>query len=719
MARIPNYTDDQGVQLNLPLIDGASSRVSNSGAEMANKLFGMRGNDWMRVSEFANSMAIKRQAQRNAAEVSNAIAAATLQLDELRNAQLDRKGLDAQGAPATEGGVERLSAIEDYSDNAGQIQESIKNKLLNDVQKQKFDEWYRTRYVNDMDRVAQHQQAQLDAAEESGALALIASAKDSAFGSMMRGEFGSAWQTIEDKREIHKSVKGMQGMPEEVINQDYQSTVIYDTVKKAIDQKIKDGDEDGAAKILEYFGKHLTEEQRAGLKGTVRPAVEKASATNFVKTHAIYNADGTLNIAAMYKLAEEEGARRGKLGTMDFSGGTEHQQKVAAYVFEHAKDYGIDPYLALSHIAIEAGEGFDSAVAIQGNNYGGINASGVTDLPKPANEGGGYYEHYDSMEEGLDAVLKLLKLYDVDKATTVEEWNDLLKADPNAQYYTSDKAERVRYHNQLWNEYRSHGKSEGPDEEFIKNAKAQIDLMYRDNQIQLQQRDKDRLENFNRAVMDGSIKNMSDVFQYCKSNGFTENQTVAFGHRYREANGLLDEKDKALQAAALNVIDADIQSGKITSAEQLKNYPLTEEQKKQLEKAFFDKNMAWRQLDGVNGFISDAIHNVDEGAKGRAKFDLVCMVNKRIEENMRNNPMYRVDAWEIRAIIDEMKGTIKRKQESGEYWFYPSTIESAFPKYAIAQLGPLFDYMLDSNRAMLKDGHIATWNEETYTYDIN
>lgn len=717
MARIPNYTDDQGVQLNLPLIDGVSSRVSNSGAEMANKLFGMRGNDWMRVSEFANSMAIKRQAQRNAAEVSNAIAAATLQLDELRNAQLDRKGLDAQGAPATEGGVERLSAIEDYSDNAGQIQDSIKNKLLNDVQKQKFDEWYRTRYVNDMDRVAQHQQAQLDAAEESGSQAILASARDSSFGSMMRGEFDSAWQTIEDKREIHKSVKGMQGMPEEYINQDFQTTVIFDTVKKAVEQKIKDDDEDGAAKILEYFGKHLTEEQRAELKGTVRPAVEKASATNFVKAHAVYNADGTLNIAAMYKLAEEEGARRGKLGMMDFSGGTEHQQKVAAYVFEHAKDYGIDPYLALSHIAIETGGEFNSELVKAGNNYGGITASGVTDLPRPPEEGG-YYEHYGSMEEGLDAVLKLLKLYDVDKATTVEEWNDLLLADPKHQYYTSNKNARVKLHNQLWNEYRSHGKSEGPDEEFIKNAKAQIDLMYRDNQIQLQQRDKDRLESFNQAVMNGSISDMSGVMKWCKDMNLTENQTVAFGHKFREANGLLNEKDKALEAIAFDAVNADIQSGKITSVEQLENYPLSEHQKKQIITAIFNKSTAWRKLEGVDGLIRDAVSSVPTGAKGNAEFDLLCAVNNEVAERLRNNPMYVVSGWDIKQIIDMMKGRIQRKQESGEYFVYPSTIESSFPKWALSQLGDKFDRLLDSDTVLLKDGNTMKWNEDAMRFEF-
>lgn len=722
MARIPNYTDDQGVQLNLPLIDGISSRISNSGAEMANRVFGMRGNDWMRVSEFANSMAIKRQAQRNAAEVSNAIATATLRLDELRNAQLDRKGLDAQGTPATEGGVERLSAVEDYSDSAGQIQDSIKNKLLNDVQKQKFDEWYRTRYVTDMDRVAQHQQAQLDAAEENGTQAILASSRDSAYGAIMRGEFDLAENTLLDKFDTFSTTKAMQGMPEEYIKQNYKKDAIYATVKGATDILIKNGDAEKAAAAIKFFGKYLTEEQKAGLQGTIKPAIAKANAGDFVRAHAIYNADGTLNRAAMYKAIEEEGARRGKLGKIDFSNGTEQQQKVAAYIFENAPKYGIDPYLALSHIAIEAGEGFDSELARAGNNFGGISTTEVTDLPRPKNEAGdgvGYYVHYGSMEEGLDAVLKTLKAYDVDKATTVEEWNDLLLADPNAQYYTSPKGDRINLQNRYVNNYRIHGKSTGPDEEFIKDAKAAADLLYRDNQIAIQQRDKDRSETFNRSVMDGTIGTMSDAFQWCRHNNLTENETIAYGHKFRESKGLLDAQDKALEAAALNVIDADIKSGKITTAAQLDNYPLTEHQKKQIIAANFEKSTAWRQLDGVDGFISDAISGVDSSAKGRAKFDLICAVNNKIAEKLRNNPMYSVDSWDVRAIIDEMKRHITRRQNPNEFVLWPSTIESVFPAWATAQLGDKFDYILDDGKVMLKDGHVATWNEDTYTFDIN
>lgn len=731
MPRIPNYTDDAGVQLNLPLIDGVSSRLSNETARLGAQMAERRGNDWLRVSELANAIAIRQQALRNSAEVSNAIAVATIELDNARNAQLERKGLDATGRPATEDGAEVLSATDTYGQSAASIQEKIRNNLLNDVQKRKFDEWYRNRYTSDLDTVARHQTQQLNAAVENSSQTLLKSAEDSMYAAMTRGDFETAENTFNSNYDIFASVQRMKGQPEEYVQQEYNGK-LFTTAKAAIDQCVKNGNSEAGGRIADYFGKYLTQQQKDELRGTIRPGIVKDTADKFVRDNLVKNKDGSINLAETLKLIEAEADSRGAKSTFDTSGMTERQQEVIPAIIKVANERGYDPALLLSHIMIEAGAGLDSELSMY-NNFGGISTDTPTALKRPDIEGG-YYEDYTEagIEGGINAVCDVLDRYEgVKGAKTVKEWNDRLMNNPNApgKYYaefdptTGERQQPARENTQqqlIEGFLNRIGKGKGKrDEEFEKQSRAALERLNQDNRIELQQRAKDMGEQFLKDVEAGGIKTMTDAYKWTENNCKTEAEKVSYLHKYKEMNGLLTAMDKEQEELALNAAYEDIAQGKITTKEELNNYPISQKAKDAIIKAYFDKAMSWAKLPGVDGLINDAAKQMsDSDHRGQAKFVLTEAVTNKIKEKQRNNPTYVPDQWEVASMIKEQSSNMQVKQKEGTYLLWQSTYETKYPKGALVALGDGAE-PLDSERVRDVNGVVWRWDKTAQMFKVD
>lgn len=719
MPRIPNYTDDAGVQLNLPLIDGVSSRVSNDTARLGLQMAERRGNDWLRVSELANTIAIRQQALRNSAEVSNAIAAATMELDTVRNAQLERKGLDATGRPATEDAPEVLSAMDTYGQSASSIQEKIRNNLLNDVQKQKFDEWYRSRYTSDLDTVARHQEQQLNVATENATQALLNSAKDSAYAAIVRGDFTTAENTFNNNYGVKASTMLMQGQTEDVVRQAWNND-IFGVAKAAVDQMVKNGDSEAGNRAIEYFGKYLTQQQKNELKGTVRPGIIKDDATSFIKKTAVYNADGSLNEDATLKALEAEAARRGSVAG--------NLSPNASAVVQFFINKGESPLVA----AAMAGNIFqESDYSPTAENsigaYGlfqhlGDRRDAMTDYARKTNRDASDITaqlEYAWQEMNQPGTLENQALHEMRNAKTPEEAAVIFRKlfERPGEEEANDGA-RTAEARRVYNNLTGARKEGKPDEAFLEAGRAALSRLSQDNKIALQQQARDLSESFQKSVMTGGIASMSDAYKWTENNCATEQQKIAYLHKYKEMNNLLTDMDKEREQAAMSAIFEDIAQGKIMTKEQLDSYPASQKTKDAITKAYLDQGKAWAKLPGIDGILSDKTKQLaDTDHRGQMKFILMEAVSNEIAEKQRNNPTWTPSQWEVAEIINRQASNMTVKQKEGEYLFWQSEYETTYPRAALVALGEGAE-PLDANRVKDANGVVWTYDKKTQMFMV-
>ncbi len=718
MPRIPNYTDDAGVQLNLPLIDGVSSRVSNDTARLGLQMAERRGNDWLRVSELANAIAIRQQALRNSAEVSNAIAAATAELDTVRNAQLERKGLDATGRPATEDTPEVLSAMDTYGQGASSIQEKIRNNLLNDVQKQKFDEWYRNRYVSDMDTVARHQTQQLNVATENATQALLNSAKDSAYAAIVRGDFTTAENTFNNNYGVKASTMLMQGQSEEVIRQAWNND-IFGVAKAAVDQMVKNGDSEAGNRAVDYFGKYLTQQQKNELKGTVRPGIIKDDAASFIKKSAVYNADGSLNEDATLKALEAEAARRGSIAG-DLAPNT-------SAVVQFFINKGESPLVAAAIAGNVSQESTYNPTAENSSGaYGlfqflGDRRDAMTAYAKGSNRDASDITaqlEYAWDEMNRPGTLENQALQEMRNAKTPEEAAVIFRKlfERPGEEEANDGA-RAAEAQRVYANLTGARKEGKPDEAFLEAGRAALNRLSQDNKIALQQRAKDLSENFLKSVSTGGIATMSDAYKWAENNCATEQQKIAYLHKYKEMNNLLTDMDKEQEQAAMSAIFEDIAQGKIMTKEQLDSYPASQKTKDAITKAYLEQGKAWAKLPGIDGVLSDKTKQLaDTDHRGQIKFVLMEAVSNEIAEKQRNNPTWTPTQWEVKEIIDRQSSNLEVKQKEG-YILWQSTYKTTYPRAALVALGE-GAVPIDDERVKDANGVVWTYDKKTQMFMI-
>ncbi len=718
MPRIPNYTDDAGVQLNLPLIDGVSSRVSNDTARLGLQMAERRGNDWLRVSELANAIAIRQQALRNSAEVSNAIAAATAELDTVRNAQLERKGLDATGRPATEDAPEVLSAMDTYGQGASSIQEKIRNNLLNDVQKQKFDEWYRNRYVSDMDTVARHQTQQLNVATENATQALLNSAKDSAYAAIVRGDFTTAENTFNNNYGVKASTMLMQGQSEEVIRQAWNND-IFGVAKAAVDQMVKNGDSEAGNRAVDYFGKYLTQQQKNELKGTVRPGIIKDDAASFIKKSAVYNADGSLNEDATLKALEAEAARRGSIAG-DLAPNT-------SAVVQFFINKGESPLVAAAIAGNVSQESTYNPTAENSSGaYGlfqflGDRRDAMTAYAKGSNRDASDITaqlEYAWDEMNRPGTLENQALQEMRNAKTPEEAAVIFRKlfERPGEEEANDGA-RAAEAQRVYANLTGARKEGKPDEAFLEAGRAALNRLSQDNKIALQQRAKDLSESFLKSVSTGGIATMSDAYKWAENNCATEQQKIAYLHKYKEMNNLLTDMDKEQEQAAMSAIFEDIAQGKIMTKEQLDSYPASQKTKDAITKAYLEQGKAWAKLPGIDGVLSDKTKQLaDTDHRGQIKFVLMEAVSNEIAEKQRNNPTWVPTQWEVKEIIDRQSSNLEVKQKEG-YILWQSTYKTKYPRAALVALGE-GAVPIDDERVKDANGVVWTYDKKTQMFMI-
>ena len=118
------------------------------------------------LAEQINNAAVNAQASLNQISVANAISTAQHDMLASKNSQLQKKGINALGSPATANSDAVLSSADQFAQDSSNIFNTNMDALSNSIQKNKFKEWYDTQYPTMYNEVLANQGQQLTIAKQ-------------------------------------------------------------------------------------------------------------------------------------------------------------------------------------------------------------------------------------------------------------------------------------------------------------------------------------------------------------------------------------------------------------------------------------------------------------------------------------------------------------------------------------------------------------------------
>lgn len=282
MPRVPTYTDDEGVQLNLPLAEGSGYRVNMdySGAYQGNRQF---SENLMGFSRLFNSIAIKQQALVNQTHVNNAVAAAQDQLNALRNQSLNVLGENVMAKPGTDGTPGTPDLYGRWQDGSSDIINKARSGLQNAAQRQQFDNSMNSLMPELNNQIGAHQMKQINFAQEQSRKAQMASTLSMANSSVNIGDNIGANIALNKLESQNAEAYAVQGIPleqQKQLNADQEFKWYSDT----IDQLTKDGKSYLIEDLLKQTGaeKRLNKDQYQALQKMNAAGMEDNEISNIV-----------------------------------------------------------------------------------------------------------------------------------------------------------------------------------------------------------------------------------------------------------------------------------------------------------------------------------------------------------------------------------------------------------------------------------------------------
>lgn len=302
MPKIPNYTDDSGVQLNMPLAAGTASRIKidSDPISAANNAAGRALGGF---AQMFNTIAIRTQAAVDSTHVSNAVAAAMDSINKQQLDYLDEKGENVMARDATDTEPAVKSMYDRWLDSSHEAILEARKTLQNDAQRRAFDTSMNTHMTTANLQMAKHQFEQLNAANEQSMQAEVTSLQNATSLSVRLGDWQGAAQSLDSIQAVMARQHAIAGMPEDA-SKVAANSAFYGFFDKQVDELISNGQANEAEELIKLAEGRVDDNQLSLLKIKTSDGRMDSDAKNIADDlikNCPKNADGSLNMTALYR----------------------------------------------------------------------------------------------------------------------------------------------------------------------------------------------------------------------------------------------------------------------------------------------------------------------------------------------------------------------------------------------------------------------------------
>lgn len=538
------------------------------GGNVASALSGM--------ADQINTAAVTAQANLNQISVANAISAAQGDMLGSKDSQLQKKGINALGKPATKDSPQVLSSADQFAQDSQNIYTTNMNALANPVQQNKFKEWYDTQYPSMYNEVLANQGQQATIAKQDSLKSLQDSSGQVFSSAMLTNDYAQGDIALRSAISMGQQMGALDGVPPETQIQNEQNYV-YKVLDGTTDALIKDQRSVDAFKMVNRYASHLSPTQADALKAKCQPAIEQDKAKAYVDVlfsdPQYKNPDGTPNMPKINQAIEDHGAQ----SYITTTGGaptfpSDRLNEGWTYLAKQAQAMGISTPVSILMAALQhespgfTNDGGTGDITLA-NNVGNIKT--WTDNGHPANDGGGgFWQTYPTLEAGIDAYLNLLQngYPDALHQSTASGFAQALK---DGGYYTDDVNTYANGISSFMSDDAQYTSTQSadvtqPNENFIKDAKAYAQVLYQDAQLKKKQDLANASDSLMAAIQNHTITDYSSLVDYV-TNSMSGTPTekanwIAIGSRQLgiavQATRLAQED--ARQSAIRDMINGDI-----------------------------------------------------------------------------------------------------------------------------------------------------------------
>lgn len=234
-----------------------------------------------KLGQVITNEAVNQQNMLNEAMVSDATTAALKGFTQSMSAQLERKGYQVYSQSQTDTTPARMSAIDEFNAQANEIVASAMPKFLNDVQRQKYQQWVDRTLPSMQDTVSKHQSQQIYQQSQASQAARIQTTSDTVVTYADAGLIDNMQEPLKEIKSLIPVMMEQQGASNEAIVQAVNSQ-LNKTIGTAINGLIADGRTVEAAEIYSKYGTNLTGETAVSVRQAVQAGVDLVYADTVV-----------------------------------------------------------------------------------------------------------------------------------------------------------------------------------------------------------------------------------------------------------------------------------------------------------------------------------------------------------------------------------------------------------------------------------------------------
>lgn len=234
-----------------------------------------------KLGQVITNEAINQQNMLNEAMVSDATTAALKGFTQSMSAQLERKGYQVYSQSQTDTSPARMSAIDEFNAQANEIVASAMPKFLNDVQRQKYQQWVDRTLPSMQETVSKHQSQQIYQQSQASQAARIQTTSDTVVTYADAGLIDNMQEPLREIKSLIPVMMEQQGASNEAIVQAVNSQ-LNKTIGTAINGLIADGRTVEAAEIYSKYGTNLTGETAVSVRQAVQAGVDLVYADTVV-----------------------------------------------------------------------------------------------------------------------------------------------------------------------------------------------------------------------------------------------------------------------------------------------------------------------------------------------------------------------------------------------------------------------------------------------------
>lgn len=591
MAQVPTY------QAGVTMAPGSGFRASRAVQPGTGQA--AIGESLQSAGAALNDYAINQQVKINQITTANATAAAAESLTQVQNQALARMGANALATAATKDKPATQSASQDFQQAAQQSYKSTLDSLDNDVQRQKFQEWYNATVPMMNAAVMKHENEQVSIAHKASQEGLLATTADAFRSSILMGNYDQASVALKSGLTLSNDMGTAQGLPDEA-NKQNEKVWVYKQIDGTVDQLLTDQRPGDAQKMVEYYKAHLPADLVDSLSAKIKPQITKIDAKTNVETWAAdpayQNPDGTLNVSKLHEKVktfyETKTEKRFHPGTPGTSSDPYFSEAIRV-----GKELNIPPEIIYAQWWNESG-GFNSQLAKENFNMSGLTQTTPNGEANKQPDGGNYYRQYGNVKEFADDYINFIKENDP-SAVGQQTPEGFVTALKSHGYFTGDLDTYISNVKSRTEEARNIATTGGtaaytedvivPDFAGEQTAMAYVDQVAQDYAIRHKQNLEAASNTFYQALNSGQITNVSELNAYVAGMPISETEKAGFLAKGMAKFGQQRTLNSWAQEDSLQAAYRDLRVGNITTKAELDaNYAgrISEQSLAQLERAF-------------------------------------------------------------------------------------------------------------------------------------